>query len=500
MSWDAVRQASVVLEVVGIVLLLALLITPAPKHSIVKALTVATILRSVCAIIPSVTYQRYREQFGYIMLHRNLSDFCIGFAIALRYLTVVKAAFTVSFTSPLLYLAIQHSRYTGFESSSNSAFYRRTIKFLCFGPFVWALPSVLVTFPTIAHDRESLKPMFYEATCTISNTPYQVVSLSLMIFALLIATIISITFVYIMWRHVRLPMLSRSMGMLDLTRILRFGALFGIIVLSAVLYTVVMASWARDHISRYSPRPMNTLFTLSVLWEAVTPILMFLIFGAQQEVFEVWASWYHYLRRGDHFQRSGSGKPPAEESYLVFARPGSRSRWNVFRQSVAVPPKGGVIIDIKQESFSDHSPMDSFMASTLTREGTIEEVRPTHHMPITKIAQDIYRVSPQIYAVPAFTESPGLQPPPSRSRTTGSRNPTEDIPRGHPFAHVGPQSMMEARKRGSWEETKAFMRACRQLVDRRDLEGGRDGNTSQATHQQDAAPRPSTSGIFGGQL
>ena len=74
-------------------------------------------------------------------------------------------------------------------------------------------------------------------------------------------------FVYIMWKHVRLPLLSRSLGVLDITRILRFGALLGIIVLSAVLYTTVMATWARDHVSRFSPRPMNTVFTLSVLWE-----------------------------------------------------------------------------------------------------------------------------------------------------------------------------------------------------------------------------------------
>lgn len=63
------------------VLLLALLITPAPKHAIVNALTVATILRSVCAVIPSVAYQRHREEFDHIMMHPNLSNFCVGFAI-----------------------------------------------------------------------------------------------------------------------------------------------------------------------------------------------------------------------------------------------------------------------------------------------------------------------------------------------------------------------------------------------------------------------------------
>ncbi|THH34170.1 hypothetical protein EUX98_g111 [Antrodiella citrinella] len=224
-------------------------------------------MRSVCAVIPSAAYERLSGDFDDIMQHPHLSDFCIGFAIILRYLTVVKAAFTVSFTSPLLYLAIQHSEYSGVSSSSSSAFYKGTIGFLCAGPFIWALPTVLVALPAIIHDRKSLKPMYYQAICTISDTPYQIVSLSLMILALFIATLISVAFVYIMWRHVRLPLLSRSLGLLDLTRIVRFGALLGIIVLSTVLYTVVMATWARDHVNSSSPRPMNTAFTLSILWE-----------------------------------------------------------------------------------------------------------------------------------------------------------------------------------------------------------------------------------------
>ena len=90
-----------------------------------------------------------------------------------------------------------------------------------------------------------------------------------MIAALLVATAISLTFVYIMWRHVKLPLLSHSLGLLDVTRILRFGALLGIIILSTVLYTVVMATWARDHVNRFSERPMDTVFTLSVLWEGI---------------------------------------------------------------------------------------------------------------------------------------------------------------------------------------------------------------------------------------
>lgn len=499
MSWDDVRQASVVLEVIGIALLLALLITPAPKHAIVIALAIAAIIRSVCAIIPSVAYQRSREEFDHIMIHPNLSNFCIAFAVILRYLTVVKAAFTVSFTSPLLYLAIQHSKYTGFSTSSNSAFYRGTITFLCIGPFIWALPTILVTLPAIIHNRDSLKPMFYEATCTISNTPYQVVSLSLMILTLLIATVISLAFVYIMWRHVRLPLLSRSLGLLDLTRILRFGALLGIIVMSTVLYTIVMATWARDHVSRFSPRPMNTMFTISVLWEAATPILMFIIFGAQEEIFEVWASWYLSLRRGIP-RMIASEKPQPEDSYMDFARPSSsRSRWYLFRRSTTLP-QSGVIVDVKQESFSDHS-VDSFMVPSPSSDAPFGTIRSVHGVSIPKAAPkvqlssmarppSIYRISPHIHGPSAHLAASSLRPPPRPMRSR-SESPVGPSIR-HPFAQM--PSLTAFGNRDSWDEARLFTRTSRyEVTSDRDVESSGDDSVAQTRLQSpDTIIRPGT--------
>lgn len=198
----------------------------------------------------------------------------------------------VSPIQPLLYLAIVHSRDTNRSAAASPAFYQRTIIMLWIGPFIWALPTIIIPIPTIIRDRSLLHPEFYQAACTISDTAYQSASLSLMVTPLLFATGVSIAFAYKLWRSVKLPITSHSLGILDVARIIRFGALLAIIALSAILYTTVMANWAMHRINPAKAVPMNIQFEISVVWEAVTPILMFFIFGAQEEIFDAWASCF----------------------------------------------------------------------------------------------------------------------------------------------------------------------------------------------------------------
>ncbi|TCD71555.1 hypothetical protein EIP91_008936 [Steccherinum ochraceum] len=417
MSWDAVRQASVILEVIGIALLLALLITPAPKHAIVNALAVATILRSVFAIIQSVMYQRFRDEFDHILLHPNIANFCIGFSIILRYLTVVKAAFTVSFTLPLFYLAIQHSRYTGFSSSSSSAFYRGTIGILCVGPFIWALPTILVAIPPIMNNKESLKPMFYQATCTISNTPYQVVSLSLMIVALFFAT---------------------------------------------------------------------------------------------EEVFEVWSSWYQACKRGLSFRRprrTHLSEPPTQESYLDFASAPGISRWQMFRHS-ETSEKGRVIVNIKQESFTDQS--DESRPPTPMKEDISQDSRPPegpssnakaisiHIIPSTPVSQSVSTppppTSPQTRNQPLNTDQSSLRPPPRPARSR-SESPADGPTMRHPFAQM-PSLTAFGNGRDSWDDARMFVRSSRYG----DVESGADDSGTSRSKSVSPEDRPGTgqtTGTFG---
>lgn len=64
-----------------------------------------------------------------------------------------------------------------------------------------------------------------------------------------------------------MPLASHSLGLLDVTRIIRFGALLGIIVLSAILYAFVMGTWTKDHLRPHGPMPASTVFMISTMWE-----------------------------------------------------------------------------------------------------------------------------------------------------------------------------------------------------------------------------------------
>ena len=111
-------------------------------------------------------------------------------------------------------------------------------------------------------------------------------------------------FVYYLWKTIRLPLLTHSLGPLDFTRLARFAVLLVIFIVSVTLYSIITASWVRwndhDHLGASS---LQTLLSISIAWEgtlvevvwsvsilliavaAITPILYFFIFAAHEEVF-----------------------------------------------------------------------------------------------------------------------------------------------------------------------------------------------------------------------
>ena len=66
---------------IGILLLSALLVTPAHKHAIANAIIVAALLRNIFAVVPLVVYEAMWGQFEQIELHPTLSCFCGIFGI-----------------------------------------------------------------------------------------------------------------------------------------------------------------------------------------------------------------------------------------------------------------------------------------------------------------------------------------------------------------------------------------------------------------------------------
>ncbi|KAI0348087.1 hypothetical protein BDW22DRAFT_53935 [Trametopsis cervina] len=298
MSEDALSIVVIVLGIAGIISLGALLGTPAPKHAIVKTFVVTTLVRAILGVVTAILFEVMPENFNNLpheLQHTKTKAFCTASAIILRYLSLTMSAFSVSFTLPLLYLSI---KYAGDSASSersragNQVFYRRTTFALAFGPFVWALPAILAPLPQLVHDVNSVKPQFTQAICTIQDPIYEILCLTFTITALALALLFALIFIYFLWKTIRLPLFSQSLGLFDITRLLRFAVLLCIFFISVTLYSIWTASWVSSNDLQH-PKAFNFLLLakLAIIWESVTPMLYFVIFAAHEEVFTVWSSW-----------------------------------------------------------------------------------------------------------------------------------------------------------------------------------------------------------------
>ncbi|KAI0700642.1 hypothetical protein BC835DRAFT_401105 [Cytidiella melzeri] len=97
MDKDVLSIVVIVLELIGAVLLCALLATPAPKHAIVKAFVVTTLAHSIATVIPSIAFQVIPDNLDALQDHPMIQAFC--------------AADAIIFTLPLLYLSCKFRRY-----------------------------------------------------------------------------------------------------------------------------------------------------------------------------------------------------------------------------------------------------------------------------------------------------------------------------------------------------------------------------------------------------
>ncbi|KAI0932164.1 hypothetical protein AcW2_000862 [Taiwanofungus camphoratus] len=267
------RIAVITLQLSNVVLLSALLVTPARKHPISP------------------------QRFAHLLVHSSLGRWCVADAMILSYLTVVKAAFAVSFTSPCLYYALKFNRKRDPVDApdSNPHFYTLTLAVLCIGPFVWALPTILIPISRLVHDVQSLQPIFHSTACIISDSPAQVVNLVLILLPLTLAILISVLLLFILWRYYKLPNFRRTFSVLEPIRLIRFVALVSTIIVSATLYSIVMVMWVRHHTHYQEGTCFHSWLATSSLWEAMCPCIIFCIFAAQEEVYTVWYGWLRQL-------------------------------------------------------------------------------------------------------------------------------------------------------------------------------------------------------------
>ncbi|KAI0692768.1 hypothetical protein BC835DRAFT_1416327 [Cytidiella melzeri] len=408
----------IVLELIGAVLLCALLATPAPKHAIVKAFVVTTLARSIATVIPSIAFQVIPDNFDALQDHPMIQAFCAADAIILRYLTVTMAAFGISFTLPLLYLSCKFSKNPEYSEYSHcQPFYRFTTGALAFGPFVWALPTIFTPLPLLSRRIASVKPQFMLAVCTISDTVSDLAALVLLVSALGSAVIFAMVFMFHLWNTIRLPLVTHSLGRLDITRLVRFAALLGIFVISITLYSILTASWVegREHKQPAVSR-LPTLFKISIIWECVTPILYFLIFAAHEEVFSVWRTWSH----GSHRPRSRDYSPKAKQTRLETSSDssnGRKRRWFLKASWSLGEPKTLRLDDMPSLARPDTHMADRPASATII----------PRHILLRPMLQQ------QISSVPSVRERVSLDPlglsPPPRHLGSQCTSPTETIVR-----------------------------------------------------------------------
>ncbi|KAI8995664.1 hypothetical protein BD414DRAFT_410298 [Trametes punicea] len=302
MSLSSLTSAVIGLELSNVSLLSLLLVTPAPKHPMVKSLVVACLLRSVLDVLPPIVEKARPDDFSQPNLSHRMAlvSFCVSDSVLLRYVTVVKAAFAVSFTLPALWLSIVHIRPKR-SADDYPRLTRRTVLLLCIAPFVWALPVLLVAIPTLIRGQ-TLWVWYQINTCYFDDNVFTIVSLVFTLVPLALAVLISgsVVLVFLRWSDTA----QSQRASLCSNRSVRFAALVVVTIVSASLYAATLVRWIKEHDVLWTSNPaepLRLLMRTSVIWEAVTPFLFFLIFAAQEEIYETWLGW---LSRVVHIPRS----------------------------------------------------------------------------------------------------------------------------------------------------------------------------------------------------
>ncbi|EIW64638.1 uncharacterized protein TRAVEDRAFT_25751 [Trametes versicolor FP-101664 SS1] len=312
MSSSSLSSAVIGLEICNILLLSLLMATPAPKHAMVKSLMLACLLRSVLDVLPPIVQKARPEQFSSISQNAQttLASFCVSDSILLRYVTVVKAAFAVSFTMPALWLAIIQMR-PKCSADDYPRLTGRTVLLLCIAPYAWALPVLIMPIPRLVQGQ-LLSVSFNINSCYFTDKAFTIVSLVFTLIPLAFAVIVSGSVILVIsrWRNAdpshRAAICSK--------RTTRFAALVVVTVISAIFYTVVLTLWVKGHEAWAHAWP----FRLSVIWEAITPMLFFIIFAAQDEIYETWLGW---LSRVVHIPRREPGQSrntPSAPQYVTY--------------------------------------------------------------------------------------------------------------------------------------------------------------------------------------
>ncbi|KAH7103719.1 hypothetical protein BKA62DRAFT_49352 [Auriculariales sp. MPI-PUGE-AT-0066] len=307
-------------NVVNLVLLLLLFFTTyvrkIQQHPVVIVLLGLAIPRSIVAALPAFFFDELKYQLPFRLDSRFerakegyqntwLARYCAGQGIAMYYFLTAQAFFAISFTVPMLLIAMRSPKLW-----KNREHVKLPSKYLlCAVPFIWALPVVVHAIPTIMHNRRTGYPSIYYTPmgyCTIDSRVYQTVSAILIGLPLLAGGIITILiFVFIArfyTRHRGVPRRSRA---IDISVLLRFGLMLSIVFLNGIILLC--------EISLHDTRLVG-IWRLDFYWTTLTPLMEVLIFGTQRVYLETWLGWAKALCRCCRRQKSTDAESAVTET------------------------------------------------------------------------------------------------------------------------------------------------------------------------------------------
>lgn len=424
---SVLKSGVIVCQLLSILLLSILLATPAQKHPIVNTLVVASIARSIVDLLPPLLYvSGLSVEFESLSSasHPSLARFCLADVVLLNYFTIAKAGFAISLTLPCLYLAVKYTRARSFLDAPESTprLYQWTLIALCVGPFVWALPIVIIVLPKIVHDPFTLNPGFSRTVCTVEDSAAQILALTLILIPLTIAIMVSLLLMSILWKNYRLPDFRHSVELLHPVRIIRFAALVSTTIVSAVIYSIVVATYVQAQANSNEWNAcFETWLTVSVIWESVSPLIYFCIFAAQEEVYAIWYAWLRSIQPRMLCRRSTSRQETAthEATQGPVIHPPSRIfAWLSPGSRRAEQALGAHSVSHTSSAYDKGYSAKGRDVLVVPEERHLQDM-PRHilHVPFGQLEGDF--VSPR-------TSNPGLSPPPRprRARSQASRQPS----------------------------------------------------------------------------
>ena len=114
--------------------------------------------------------------------------------------------------------------------------------------------------------------MHAKPTCIADNKAAQITALVLTLVPLTVAVIASAVLLFILLKYYKLPDWRRSLTVLNPIRIIRFAVLLATIIVSAVLYSIMLAVWLDHPLNTNISFSQEVYISIAGLWEGASRV------------------------------------------------------------------------------------------------------------------------------------------------------------------------------------------------------------------------------------